>query len=268
MSLFVPSSVLSPESLGTIEVFGTILSTQTQSLLIALSELGIKFIHHPAMPNSPEVSQLSPFGTIPVMVHRPSAIYASKDIVCFYEMSAIAQYIDEVLNVQSSAEGKSDALMPKLADSHSGKYADSALLRAEVRQLCSVIRTYIQNVVEDQYVKPYFALRNNGASESDISVALSEQLDTAISALIYLERIIHNVQQKLSIGADADFLFGKPTWVAAHLFPILRDFRATGPKVLIGGPNERLPHLTKFLQSFENRPSAQAVLKGTFAASA
>lgn len=258
---------MTAESLGTIEVFGTILSTEVQTLLIALRELGIKYIHHPAMPNSSEVSALSPFGTIPVLVHRPNAMYSTKDSVTLYELPAICQYLDEVVNTRGS-NGPTSALMPRQSDT--GKdYADVALLRTEILQLCSIVRSYIQTTVENHYVKPYFALRNNGASENDIAVALQDQLDNATGALVMLERLIHNTQERVGVKKEADFLVGDaPTWVAAHLFPILRDFRATHPKVLIGGPNEKLPHLTQFLQVFEKRESATSVFQGTFASSA
>lgn len=41
--------------------------------MIALKELNIKYIHKASMPESAELYEFSPFGTIPVLVHvRPS----------------------------------------------------------------------------------------------------------------------------------------------------------------------------------------------------
>lgn len=40
--------------------------------MIALKELNIRFIHKASMPDSAELYEFSPFGTIPILVHvRP-----------------------------------------------------------------------------------------------------------------------------------------------------------------------------------------------------
>ena len=77
------------------------------------------------------------------------------------------------------------------------------------------------------------------------------------------------VQERLHILPETSFILGKePTWVAVFLFPILRDFRATNPRmVLAGGSQERLPLLTNFVQAFEIRASAVNTLRGSFAGS-
>ncbi|WFD18317.1 hypothetical protein MCAP1_000518 [Malassezia caprae] len=268
MSIYVPQSVTTPQNIGSIEVFGTSFSTQTQTVLIALNELGIKYIHHHTLPNSPEITELSPFGTIPVLVHRPNAFYSIDDRVALFELSAICRYIDEVLNEHGTQSAPNVNLFPKLRGTDSRSYADSALLRTEIVQLASVIKTYLQAVVEDRYVKQFFALRNNGASRADIDTALSENLSIAIEALVYFERLLRKTQARLRIPEESDFLLGKEmSWVSILLFPILRDFAATEPGVLHGGANERLPHLTTFLQTFSKRPSAIATLSGSLAGS-
>ncbi|WFD21565.1 hypothetical protein MEQU1_000218 [Malassezia equina] len=268
MSIYVPQSVTTPQNIGSVEVFGTSFSTQTQSVLIALNELGIKYIHHHTLPNSPEISDLSPFGSIPVLVHRPNSFYSVEDKVVLFEIGAICHYIDEILNEHGTQSASDVCLFPKLKGSDSRAYADSALLRTEIVQLTSVIKIYLQPVVEDRYVKQFFALRNNGASREDIDTALSESLSIAIEALMYFERLLQKTQNRLRLPADSDFLLGsKMTWVSILLFPILRDFAATQPGVLHGGNNERLPHLTKFLETFSKRPSAAAMLPGSLAGS-
>jgi len=268
MSIYVPQFVTTPQNIGTVELFGTSFSTQTQTIVIALNELGIRYIHHHSLPNSPEISQLSPFGTIPVLVHRPNSFYSTDDKVVLYELGAICQYIDEILNEHGSQSTNRIDLFPKLKGTDSRSYADSALLRTEVLQLASVVRTYMQTVVEDRYVKQYFALRNNGASNADIETALAENRFVAIEALMYFERLLIKTRDRLHIPEESDFLLGKEmTWVSALLFPILRDFAATEPGVLHGGQNERLPHLTKFLETFSHRPSAAATLSGSLAGS-
>jgi hypothetical protein len=268
-SVFVPSSVITPENLGTVEVYGVMLSTATQSVCIGLKELNIPFIHMPALPNGPELANFSPFGTIPVMVHRPNGIYTTsdRDKVVLFELSAIGSYINELLNERGSNDPDHLSLYPKLDGEYSGKYAESVHARAATNQLCSVISHYIQIMVQDRYVKPFFALRNNGASTQDISIALADSLENAIAALMYTERIVKNTREVLKSPPGEYLLGDKPSWADVLLFPILRDFRATKPGVLTGN-NERLPLLTSFLQKFEHRPSALSTFQGSFSASA
>lgn len=267
MSALMQVHTFKPESLGTIEIFGTSLSTKTQALLIALAECNVKFIHHPSLPNSPEIAYFSPFGTIPVLVHRPNGMYSTRDAVVLFDMMAICQYLSELLCSMDTQ--KTFCLMPKVENEHSRNFADSVVLRSTVIQLNNIVSSFIQTVVEDRYVKPYFALRNNGASQEDISMALSENFYNAMDALIQLENMIKKTQERLQITPETHFILGKePTWVAIFLFPILRDFRATNPKtVLTGGSQERLPLLANFLQAFEIRHSAVSTFRGSFAAS-
>ena len=267
MSALMQVQTFKPESLGTIEIFGTSLSTKTQALLIALAECNVKFIHHPSLPNSPEIAYFSPFGTIPVLVHRPNGMYSTRDAVVLFDMIAICQYLSELLCCMDTQ--KTFCLMPKAENEHSRNFADSVVLRSTVIQLNNIVSSFIQTVVEDRYVKPYFALRNNGASQEDISMALSENFYNAMDALIQLENMIKKTQERLQITPETHFILGKePTWVAIFLFPILRDFRATNPKtVLTGGSQERLPLLANFLQAFEIRHSAVSTFRGSFAAS-
>ncbi|PKI83275.1 hypothetical protein MVES1_003104 [Malassezia vespertilionis] len=266
--MFVPNKVLSPENIGTIEVFGVSLSTNTQSVMIALKELGIAYLHHNTMPNSPELHTLSPFGAIPVLMHRPNGMYSGRDSVALYEVLAISRYIDEILSEQESNDPSVRSLLPRLPQSHTRSYADKALTRVEIEQMCAVIIHRVQTVVEDEYVKPYFALRNNGASAADIEAGLGEGLQAAEGVLMLLEAVINQSQKHLNI-AGADYMFGSNvTWSDIFLFPILRDFKATKPSILQGDSSSRLPWLTGWVSRFEQRPSAAATLPGTFAASA
>lgn len=267
MSALMQMSAFKPESLGTIEIFGTSLSTQTQALLIALIECNVKFIHHPSMPNSPDIAHFSPFGTIPVLVHRPNGLYSTRDAVVLFDMTSICQYLTELLGFMEKEQAF--CLMPHVEDEHSRNFADRLVLRSNVIQLNNVVTGYIQTVVEDRYVKPYFALRNNGASHEDIRVALSENFYNAMDALIQFENLVKKTQERLKITPETSFILGRePTWVAVFLFPILRDFRATNPTtVLTGGSQERLPLLAHFVQAFEIRNSAVSTFRGSFAAS-
>ena len=200
MSALMQVHTFKPESLGTIEIFGTSLSTKTQALLIALAECNVKFIHHPSLPNSPEIAYFSPFGTIPVLVHRPNGMYSTRDAVVLFDMVAICQYLSELLSFMDTE--KTFCLMPRVENENSRNYADSVVLRSNVIQLNNIVSSFIQTVVEDRYVKPYFALRNNGASQEDISMALSENFYNAMDALIQLENMIKKTQERLQITPD------------------------------------------------------------------
>lgn len=188
--------------------------------------------------------------------------------MCLFEPLAIARYIDEILSTKDSEDPLHLSLFPKSVDPHQRNYADLALLRVEVDQISALIVTRVQKTVEDCCVKPYFALRNNGASREDIAVALSENLQAAEEMLVMLERVIQQSQSQLHL-VKPDYIFGASvTWADVFLFPILRDFKATESAVLQGGAQERLPWLSAWYARFEKRPSAQQTLATSFAGSA
>lgn len=140
------------------------------------------------------------------------------------------------------------------------------MLRVEIDQLLSLVFERIQPAVEDRYVKPYFALRNNGASKEDIAVALSESHTQVSELLMLFERVIVNTQARLHIQSR-EFIFGSNSWVDVLLFPILRDLKATKSGLLEGGEKDNLPWLSAWLNSFSRRPSAIATLHTSFAGS-
>ncbi|WFD29643.1 hypothetical protein MSPP1_000653 [Malassezia sp. CBS 17886] len=276
--MFAPPKILNPEDAGTIEVFGVTLvrvrphafslaqSTRTQSVLVALQELNISYMQNPVMPGAPELAPYSPFGTVPAFVHRPNSIYSERDHVALYEPLAIARYIDEVLGGNSPSDPGHASLMPRLADCRQRGFADTALLRVEVDQLSVLIMGRISEVVEDQYVKPYFALRNNGASHEDIGAALSENKELAHEVLDVLESVIARTQEHIK-KPKAPFLLGDTvSWADVFLFPILRDYKATRAG-LVPGEDSGLPYLTAWVDRFARRPSAQGTLAGSFASS-
>ncbi|WFC98005.1 hypothetical protein MYAM1_000726 [Malassezia yamatoensis] len=255
------AKVNSPENIGTVELFGTPLA-----IMIGLKELNVPFLHRPSMPGSRELFEYSPLGTIPVLVHRPNAIYAARERVALFEPLAIARYLDEVLG-GSDANNKIQ-LFPPTVETHDRNHLENALRRVEIDQISSFVMLHVKKTVEDRYVKPFFALRNNGASRQDIDVALDESRGAAETILIQLERIISNTQEQLKLNfAQTEFIFNEISWADVFLFPILRDLKATKSGVLQGGDKEPVPWLTKWLNNFASRPSAVATLSSSFAGS-
>ncbi|KAI3625743.1 hypothetical protein CBS9595_001104 [Malassezia furfur] len=254
--MFVPAKVNTPENIGTVELFGTGLS-----IIIGLKELNIFFMHQPSMPGSSELFEYSPLGTIPVLVHRPNAIYAARDRVVLFEPLAIARYIDEIFG--SSDDPKQPHLFPTPVATHERNYNDNALLRVEIDQISSFVVIQVKKTVENRYVKPFFALRNNGASREDINAALSEAREAAGQILVLLERIIASTQEQLKL-VNPEYIFGTISWADVFLFPILRDLQATRSGLLESG---NLPWLSAWLQRFSQRPSAVATLSSSFAGS-
>lgn len=199
-----------------------------------------------------------------VLTQRPNAIYAARDRVVLFEPLAIARYIDEIFG--NSDDPKQPHLFPTPVATHERNYHDNALLRVEIDQVSSFVVIHVKKTVEDRYVKPFFALRNNGASREDIKAALNEARDAAEQVLVLLERIIATTQEQLKL-VDPEYIFGTVSWADVFLFPILRDLQATKSGMLDGSSNS-LPWLSAWLQRFAQRPSAIATLEGSFAGSA
>ncbi|WFD35626.1 hypothetical protein MCUN1_002484 [Malassezia cuniculi] len=261
--MFAPNKTNPPEDLGTIEVFGVSLG-----LIIGLKELGIEFIHVPTQPRSLETFRVSPFGTIPALVHRPNTIYShGRDDVTLFEPLSIVNYIDEFL-APAAGVSSENALIPSLPDVSDASYATAILKRVEIFQLTAVVIERLQRTIGDHYVLPYFALRNNGATEADIQTALGNRVDKVVDSLILFEKTIKDLHAKSSV-IDGQFIVGdRLSWADIFLFPILRDLRATNQiSVLKGGENECVPWLTAWYERFEKRESAVASLHGSFASS-
>lgn len=262
------TKISAPESIGTVELFGVTLSTVVQSIVIGLKELNIDFIHVPVQPRSMEALRINPFGAVPSLIHRPNTIYSQgRDSVVLFEPLAIARYIEEFLATAANVpqEKRLTAVLPDPSDTH---YAIAALQRVEMDQLASIVVVRIQKIIGDQFVLPFFALRNNGASVDDIKVALSDRLESVVDTLILLEKTIKDLHAKSEV-ANGKFLVGDNiTWADVFLFPILRDLKATKMvNALNGGAGECVPWLAAWYAEFEKRESAVASLPGTFASS-
>lgn len=267
--MFAPNKVQAPEDIGTIELFGVSLSNAVQAIMIALYELKVDFIHHTVQPNSFELSSVSPFRTIPTLVHRIDAIYAhGRDKVALSETVSIARYIDELISPFTHPHNDLH-LMPPLPDPSLHDYIHVVMLRTELSQLSAMVLLRVYPTVVDRFVLPYFALRSNGAKPEDIAVALSDVKYNAEEVLVMLERVILEVQGRIGVPNNKWVLGEQITWADVFLFPILRDFKATRQNGLLqGGQGERLPWLTGWMSRFEQRPSAQATFQGTFASTA
>ena len=262
------TKIPAPENIGTVEVFGVTLSTVVQAIIIGLKELNIDFIHVPVQPRSMEALRINPFGAVPSMIHRPNTIYSQgRDSIVLFEPLAIARYIDESLAPAANIplEKRLTAVLPDPSDTH---YAVAALQRVETDQLASIVVVRIQKIIGDQFVLPYFALRNNGAGEEDIKVALSDRVESVIDSLILLEKSIKDLHAKPDVAAGKFLVGDNITWADVFLFPILRDLKATKlVNALNGGPGECVPWLAAWYAEFEKRESAAVSLPGTFASS-
>lgn len=262
------TKIPAPENIGTVEIFGVVLSNVVQAVIIGLKELNIDFIHVPVQPRSMEALRINPFGTVPSLIHRPNTIYSQgRDRIVLFEPLAIARYIDEFLAPAANVpqEKRLSAVLPDPSDTH---YAVAALQRVEMDQLVSIVAVRVQKVIGDQFVLPYFALRNNGASQEDIKVALSDRVESVTDSLILLEKAIKDLRAKPDV-ADGKFLVGDHiTWADVFLFPLLRDLKATKlVNALHGGANDCVPWLAAWYAEFEKRESAMASFPGTFASS-
>ena len=264
--MFAPNKLSAPEDIGTIELFGVSLSNAVQSIMIALYELKVDFIHHSVQPNSYELSAVSPFRTIPVLVHRIDALYAhGRDKVALTETVSIARYIDELISPYTHPY-EDLRLMPPLPDRSLPEYMQVVMLRTEMSQTTAIVLLRVYPTVVERFVLPYFSLRSNGAKPEDIAVALSDVKFNAEETLVMLENVIRETQTRMGVPNNKWVLGEQVTWVDVFLFPILRDFKATRQDGLLqGDQGERLPWLTGWVNRFEQRPSAQATFAGTFA---
>lgn len=225
------------EDVGSLEIFGTPFSTFTRSITMGCEEMGLggHYIQHPFAPHSPEVNKKNPLGLLPVLIHRPDALYTSaENAVVLFESNAVRRYLDELIYPTVSRHSKHQhSLTPELPG-HSSLAQDGGTLlgqaaeaRAKVDQWVSMASTTLFQAVEFGVVKPRLAMEENGADDATIQTALEGNIDKMHSVLAKLEGLIKEANEKMS------FLCGKDvTWADLFLYPALADLRAV-PQVSI-----------------------------------
>lgn len=75
--------------MASVEIFGIAPSTYTRAIRMACEEKGVAYDLKPAMPHTPEVAAVHPFGKIPVLKHGDLMLCESK---------AIATYLDRAFD--------------------------------------------------------------------------------------------------------------------------------------------------------------------------
>lgn len=245
-----PDKCGGPEDLGTVEIFGITFSTFTRSILLGFEELGLPYIHHAFPPHSEEVKKRNPFGLLPVLVHRPDAIYTSPDaVVVLYEANAVRRYVDEALAPALASarththDTKTQAALTPLSISGTETPTALASLRAKVDQYVSVASSNLFQAVEHGVVKPRLAMEKNGATDADVGVALEENLERMYRALEAVEKMANE-----SAGKEEWLVGGRISWADLFLYPALADLRAV--KEVSNAPSalhSSLPHLSTHL---------------------
>lgn len=71
----------------TLEIIGFPLSNFVRTARIACHEKGVPYTLTPAMPHSPEVNAIHPFGKIPVMRHGDLALYETRAICAYVDLA-------------------------------------------------------------------------------------------------------------------------------------------------------------------------------------
>ncbi|PWN31440.1 glutathione S-transferase [Meira miltonrushii] len=246
------------EDFGTIEIFGIPFSTFTRSIVMGLEEFGLGncFIQHHTPPHSGEVRQRNPFGLLPVLVHRPNAIYSSSDdTVILYESNAIRRYIDESLGLQANQKFKHKVeLTPPAAKS-------TPMERARVDQWVSVAATVIFPAVELGVVKRRLAMEGNSADDESITLALDTGLEKLHDRLAIVEQMFNQ-------PFSGDYICGNNvSWADLFAYPPLADLRAIkeGEPILRSGKDALYPKLNAWMDRMEQRESAKKTYPGTLA---
>lgn len=208
------------EDIGTLEIFGIPFSTFTRSIVLGLEELGLgnSIIQHHFEPHSEEIKKRNPLGLLPVLVHRPDALYTSQDnVVVLFESNAIRKYIDDL--VFPLAQRKQFKFVSHLTPTLELHDIRSAEKRARVEQWISIASTAIYPSVEFGVVKPRLAMEKNKADEASIQVALEEGVEKAYEKLTILEDMLKETSYKFLTGSEI-------TWADLFLYPPLADLRA------------------------------------------
>ena len=165
----------------TLEIIGVPQSTFVRTVRMACEEKGVAYRLTSAIPCSPEVSAIHPFGKIPVMRHGDFNLFESK---------AIATYIDRAF------------LGPRL-------FPDEARGLAQVEQWVSVVNTTIVPVLMS-YLQAYFFRRlpNGEPDRAAVDKALPE-------VRAHLAHIAMAVADTGHLGAD------RFTYADMNLLPVM-----------------------------------------------
>lgn len=272
------------EDFGSLEIFGIPFSTFTRTVTLGLEELGLgdHYIQHETEPHSAEVVKRNPFGLLPVLVHRPDAIYTrAQDAVILYESNAIRRYIDDwVAPLAHKKFGHDISLTPSLSSNNghrgplhnflgssgpSSSQRDStgdfraAAARARVDQWVSIASTILFPAVELGVVKPRLALERNGADDATITVAIED-------GILRLHDRLTKIEQDLLSSNDGPYLCGANiTWADLFVYPPLADLRAVPEGHAVSGKDAKFPMLSAWLDRMEARGCAKNTFVGTLA---
>lgn len=205
------------------------------------------------MPHSAEIRAHNPLGLVPVLIHRPNALYAPKRSTVLYESNAIRRYVDDALyliarqrHAHAQATGQAHAsselaglLTPPLDTTDSQRLLATSAQRATVDQIVSLASTTIFTALEARLIKPRQALEHNGADEATVSVAVEEGLDDAQRVLGLLEGFLSSDGE--GGQRQGKWLVGDAlSWADLYVYPILADLKSI-PEVSCGR-NRQLAH--------------------------
>lgn len=286
-----PDKTRLAEDVGSLEIFGTPFSTFTRSITMGLEEMGLggHYIQHPFTPHSAEVKKRNPLGLLPVLIHRPDAIYTSaENAVVLFESNAVRRYLDDFVYPTVSRHGKNQhALTPPLPGH--GTTQDGVLLaqaaeaRARVDQWVSMASSTLFQNVEFGVVKPRLAMEKNGADDATVYTALEGNIDKMHAVLAKLEDLAKREPTPFLCGSEI-------TWADLFLYPALADLRAT-PQVrrecaghksvtcalttsspplstqgdVVRGSDAKFPWIAAWADRMDARPSAKSTYEGTLA---
>lgn len=240
--------------------YGASISTFTRTISLALHHLEIPFVFRHHLPHSAEIKTHNPLGLVPVLIHRPDAVYAPKDSLVLYESNAIRRYIDDA--IWSTASVKKPGLPqlnPQLNVNDSRSLHKTAGLRANVDQIVSLASTTVFTALEGRIIKPRQSLEQNGADEGTIGVALEEAMGSGRLVVKLLEGFLRD--NKEVNGAKGDWFIGDAiTWADLYLYPIFADLLSIpeGPKLL-----QETPLLDAWVKRMEGTQIAKATYPGS-----
>lgn len=240
--------------------YGASISTFTRTITLALHHTGLPFVFRHHLPHSAEIKEHNPLGLVPVLIHRPNALYSPKDSVILYESNAIRRYIDDAL-ITIARTKKTDLpdLNPHLDSTNSRNLLRSAALRASVDQVVSLASTTVFTALEGRVIKPRQSLESNGADDATIGVALEEGLEGARLVLKLLEDFFKDNQK--NHGAKGEWFVGDSiTWADLYVYPIFADLKSIpeGPQLLAKTP---------LLSAWVDRMEATQIAKATYSGS-
>lgn len=248
------------DELGIVEVYGAPMSTFTRIVTLALHHIGLPFVLRHHLPHSAEIKEHNPLGLVPVLIHRPNALYSPKDSLVLYESNAIRRYIDEALIIVARAKNPSvPDLNPSLDSSNSRQLLKTAALRASVDQLVSMASTVVFTALENRIVKPRQAMESNSADDATITVALEEAFQGARRILDLLEGFLK--KNKELRDANADWFVGSSiSWADLYVYPILADLKSIpeGPTLF-----KEFPLLSAWVDHLEQTSIAKATYYGS-----